>query len=315
MASLTFGKKLTIAGGKRRRGKKGLLNSKKKNASIFAEAENEADEELLGGERAMVNAGLVSQQREVAARKRRRVEELHKEALAQDASIFDYDGVYDEMKKKSDAESSAQADVPKKSKYVENFMATAKRREMETERVKERLLQKETKEEDALYGEATEKFVTGAYKKKLEERRQWDLEEAKRALEEEREDVTKKGNMNSFYSSMLNKLSRADASSTSDNPEKKRMQVPSSSADSEVKRSSASPLKTGTITIPESSSSSSSRPFATAPKVYEVGQIQRKMEAAAKSRRAPPRRTTPQEIKEARMRALRRRAAREALRA
>ena len=59
-------------------------------------------------------------------------------------------------------------------------------------------LLRERKAEDHLFGDK-EKFVTKAYKQKLEEDKKWLEEEAVRERKEEQEDVRKRGHMGDFY--------------------------------------------------------------------------------------------------------------------
>ncbi|XVE86844.1 hypothetical protein DITRI_Ditri18aG0067800 [Diplodiscus trichospermus] len=91
------------------------------------------------------------------------VEEQHKKALEEDPSVFDYDGVYDEMKEK-----------------------VVRPRIQDCE---ERKLVKEGSKEDHLY-EDKDKFVTGAYKKKLAEQAKWMEEERLCQLLEEKDDTS-----------------------------------------------------------------------------------------------------------------------------
>ncbi|KAG9450537.1 hypothetical protein H6P81_010502 [Aristolochia fimbriata] len=125
------------------------------------------------------------------------VEEQQKKALEEDPSVFDYDGVYDEMKQKI-AQPLMKDRQERKSKYIEKLMAKAKERERDHEIVYEKKLAKERSKDDHLYAEK-EKFVTSAYKKKLAEQAKWLEEERLRQLREEREDVTKKEDLSDFY--------------------------------------------------------------------------------------------------------------------
>ena len=59
-------------------------------------------------------------------------------------------------------------------------------------------LAKEREAEDYLFGEK-EKFVTGAYKRKLEEDKLWLEQEKRREAEEAKNDVVKTGHMGNFY--------------------------------------------------------------------------------------------------------------------
>ena len=63
----------------------------------------------------------------------------------------------------------------------------------------DRLL-RERKAEDHLFGDK-DKFVTAAYKKKLEEDKKWLEEEAIQEKIEAEEDVRKRGHMGDFYRS------------------------------------------------------------------------------------------------------------------
>lgn len=62
-------------------------------------------------------------------------------------------------------------------------------------------LAKERSAEDHLFGDK-EKFVTAAYKKKLEEDKKWLAEEKLREAQEVKNDVVKKGHMGDFYRSV-----------------------------------------------------------------------------------------------------------------
>ncbi|GMI89029.1 hypothetical protein like AT2G27285 [Hibiscus trionum] len=125
------------------------------------------------------------------------VEEQHKKALEEDPSVFDYDGVYDEMKEKA-VRPRVQDREERKPKYIHNLMKKAEQRKWEQEIVYERKLVKERSKEDHLYADK-DKFVTSAYKKKLAEQAKWMEEERLRQLREEKDDVTKKSDLTDFY--------------------------------------------------------------------------------------------------------------------
>lgn len=125
------------------------------------------------------------------------VEEQHKKALEEDPSVFDYDGVYDEMKEKA-VRPVAQDRQERKPRYIQALMDKAKVREREHEIIYERKLAKERTKEDHLFADK-DKFVTGAYKKKLAEQAKWLEEDRVRQLREDKEDITKKGDMTEFY--------------------------------------------------------------------------------------------------------------------
>lgn len=74
-------------------------------------------------------------------------------------------------------------------KYIQKLIDKAKEREREHEIIYERKLAKERIKEDDLYADK-DKFITGAYKKKLAEQARWLEEERLRELREEKHDVT-----------------------------------------------------------------------------------------------------------------------------
>ncbi|XP_065017797.1 uncharacterized protein LOC135644251 [Musa acuminata AAA Group] len=127
----------------------------------------------------------------------RKIDEQHKKAMEEDPSVFDYDGVYDEMKGKI-ARPKVQDRTERMSKYIETLMEKAKQCKREHEIVYERKLLKERSKDDHLFADK-EKFVTGAYKKKLAEQAKWLDEERLRQIREERDDVTKKSDLSDFY--------------------------------------------------------------------------------------------------------------------
>ena len=61
-------------------------------------------------------------------------------------------------------------------RYVGQLKQAAAVREIEQDRIYERVQLKERQKDDALYGDK-EKFVTGAYKRKLQEAKKWDEED------------------------------------------------------------------------------------------------------------------------------------------
>ena len=68
-------------------------------------------------------------------------------ALEQDASIYDYDGVYDEMKNEKNETAETKKAKDKKPKYMEALLKTAEKRQQLHERRTERKVQKEREAE------------------------------------------------------------------------------------------------------------------------------------------------------------------------
>lgn len=144
---------------------KGIKKDEKKGATKKVAA---------GRDRLVVNAQL-STFNELS----KKAEATAREAEMQvDPSVYDYDGVWDDMKsvdrKKQKAE---EADaLERKPKYMENLLQAAEIRKRDQLRAKERLLQKEREAEGEEYADK-ESFVTGAYKKQQEEMRKLEEEE------------------------------------------------------------------------------------------------------------------------------------------
>jgi len=95
-----------------------------------------------------------------------------------DSSIYDYDGVWEDMKavdrrKKKVEELDA---IERKPKYMESLLASAEVRKRDQLRAKEKMLQKEREEEGEEFKDK-EMFVTEAYKKQQEELKKLEEEE------------------------------------------------------------------------------------------------------------------------------------------
>lgn len=168
------------------------------------------------------------------------VEEQHKKALEEDPSVFDYDGVYDEMKEKIVRPKLVDRSE-KKSKYIELLMHKAKEREQEHEIIYERKLAKERSKEEDLYKDK-DKYVTSAYKKKLAEREKWMEEERLRKLREEKDDVTKKSDISDFYFNLSKNVAFGANDAKSKKPVKQGREVIAASSE-EPRPSASSPAE------------------------------------------------------------------------
>ena len=122
--------------------------------------------------------------RDLGAAQRRRAAQQAAQAAAVDPSIYDYDGVYDQMKADEKKKISARSGLSNTNhskpgaRYIGSLKQAAKVREREFDRVYERQLLKEQEQDKDTYGD-TERFVTAAYKKQLQESRKWDAEDRK----------------------------------------------------------------------------------------------------------------------------------------
>ena len=120
-------------------------------------------------------------------------------AKEEDASVFQYDEVYDEMQeKKRSAAIAAKKSVDRKPKYIANLMKHAEIRAREDERRTERKVQKEREAEGDEFRDK-EVFVTSAYRKKMEEMQKEEEEEQRKERIEAMLDVTKQRDMSGFY--------------------------------------------------------------------------------------------------------------------
>ena len=109
-----------------------------------------------------------------------------------------YDEVFDKMEETKAEESGNKKVVDRKPKYISKLLKQAEIRNQDEERRKERKVQKEREEEGDEFADK-EKFVTSAYRKKMEEMQKLDEEEKKKEAMEEMLDVTKQKDMSGFY--------------------------------------------------------------------------------------------------------------------
>lgn len=98
-----------------------------------------------------------------------------KKALEEDPTVFQYDEVYDDMEKERN-EKKEQAKGDRKPKYIHELLKTAERRNRENERRIEKQVQRDREKEGDMYKDK-EAFVTGAYKRKMEELKRLEEEE------------------------------------------------------------------------------------------------------------------------------------------
>ncbi|GLC36802.1 hypothetical protein PLESTB_000781500 [Pleodorina starrii] len=132
-----------------------------------------------------------------------KVQQMYEVALAEDPSVFDYDGVYDSIQEAREAPKQ-QDKVQRQSKYIASLLEQAQQRKREQDVLYERRMVKERQQEDHLYDDK-ERFVTSAYRRKLEEDKKWQEAERQRELEEQKNDVRKVGHMGNFYANLLTK--------------------------------------------------------------------------------------------------------------
>ena len=208
---------------------------KKKKSNVFDDGSDDDDDAGQGGDgvddtdrsglsgREQVNRQIAAEQ--AALRKRAQAAA----AAIEDPSVYDYDGAYDSFKQEEeDAKEAKKAqDADKKSRYIGDLLKAAKKREKERDAIYERKVAREQAEEDAQAEYVgKEKFITKAYKRKLEERKKWEAEEEEQRLEEEKNDVTKQTDgkaFGNFYANFNRNVSMGGKKRhDDDNAEKKR---------------------------------------------------------------------------------------------
>ena len=132
--------------------KKYGLQKARPTASAFGRLEDDGEEDESVGQAAMrVGEGL-----------RARAAATHRAAEAEDASVFDYDGVYDEMSRAKERQREALAAsrgmggdgaARPGARYISSIMEAHKAREIENDKAFERKMVKEAEEEAHLYGD------------------------------------------------------------------------------------------------------------------------------------------------------------------
>ncbi|KAG7263815.1 hypothetical protein CRUP_037302 [Coryphaenoides rupestris] len=98
-------------------------------------------------------------------------------ALAEDSTVYDYDGIYDDIQSQR-LESSKKIMGERKPKYINQLMKAVEERKKEQDRRDERKIQKEREAEGEEFADK-DAYVTAAYRQKLKERQE-ELEKEKR---------------------------------------------------------------------------------------------------------------------------------------
>lgn len=129
-------------------------------------------------------------------------------AIEQDSSIMQYDEVYEDVsnaqKARDEEEKRKELNMTRKDpKYIKGLMKAAAKRNLEGERRYERKSIRERKDEDQMY-EDKEKFITPAYKEKMEKLEEAEAEINRRDALDQLQDVTKQSGVAGFYRHFLN---------------------------------------------------------------------------------------------------------------
>ncbi|EGG06066.1 uncharacterized protein MELLADRAFT_72009 [Melampsora larici-populina 98AG31] len=126
------------------------------------------------------------------------------EAAKLDATVFEYDEVYDDMKsaEKQSKLAKEQSGVQRKPQYISGLIETAKQRQIDRVRAEDKMVQRERELEGAEFADK-DAFVTPAYLEQQAELRKAEEEEKLKA----EKGPTSKG-MSSFYKNILDEDSK-----------------------------------------------------------------------------------------------------------
>mmetsp|Transcript_40968 Transcript_40968/g.80634 ORF Transcript_40968/g.80634 Transcript_40968/m.80634 type:complete len:395 (+) Transcript_40968:112-1296(+) len=183
--------------------------------AVFGGGGDDDDEEEMRGLRqggtinvSAINKSIVAQQQSSA----QLTAKLKEDAMQEDATMYDYDGVYDSMQEeRGDKREQRKKDFDpssgyerKEARYIQQLKKSADIRKVDEERIFQVKLKKEADADAHIYGD-TEKFVTAAYKEKLSEMGRWKAEDARLKAREDATTVEGKTSMNGFYANLLTK--------------------------------------------------------------------------------------------------------------
>ena len=197
--------------------KRKATSQKKPTAPIAAFADEETDDGALAGTESSEMHRRGNEQvarHQLAAKQDARANAIREQALAQDASVFEYDAHHDshQSQKQKNTQTTDDERLARKSRYVATLMAKRDEREKEEEILRERRIIKEREKEDHLYRDK-DKFVTTAYKEKLAADKGWVERDQKK--DDADGDVGNKKDMSGFYQNFLGgRNSKGDASTS-----------------------------------------------------------------------------------------------------
>ena len=150
--------------------------------------------QLSQGRRQIVNKELSKDQ--LALRKR------NEQDLSSNGDIFDYDSHYESFSSLHHQQSQLKPDTyhntnpsteKKESRYISSLLHHSKLRQQEREIVMERKIAKvQAAEESKEEFQGKDRFITNAFKRKLQEREEWLKNDEVQRKKEEEDDVTKK---------------------------------------------------------------------------------------------------------------------------
>eukprot|EP00429_Kryptoperidinium_foliaceum_P006099 CAMPEP_0176016476 /NCGR_PEP_ID=MMETSP0120_2-20121206/7870_1 /TAXON_ID=160619 /ORGANISM="Kryptoperidinium foliaceum, Strain CCMP 1326" /LENGTH=295 /DNA_ID=CAMNT_0017349473 /DNA_START=68 /DNA_END=951 /DNA_ORIENTATION=+ len=167
-------------------------------SNAFGDDSSSEEEESGDNHRQRVNQQIAKEQAALRQRAQAALQQTD------DQNIYDYDGAYDSFHPQEDSKQQVKQEEPKKSRYIGDLLQVAQKRQREREIIHERKIAKEQALEDQSADYVgKEKFITKAYRRKLEERQQFLAEEEAQQVKDQANDVTKQGlGMAGFYGNL-----------------------------------------------------------------------------------------------------------------
>ena len=188
--------------------KKPTISFKKNTAfsKIEPEKENQSENPNAHFDRKLTNKQIKKAQ--VNSSKNRKSQMIVQQALEQDDEIFEYDAIHDQisstrLREKMEEDRRQKNQQNRAPKYIKQLMKTAAKRNLESERRYENRAIRDRKDEDHLY-EDKEKFVTPAFKAKMEQLAKAEKEEERLDAIDSMQSVEKQDGISGFYRHFLN---------------------------------------------------------------------------------------------------------------
>jgi coiled-coil domain-containing protein 55 len=174
-------------------------------------------------------------------------------AMSMDASIYDYDGVYDSIhtNKKTAVMTSTTTEDTRKSRYIEDLMKTAKVRKMERDIAYDRKVARDQQAEEEVEPEFRNKdrFITSSYKRQLEERHQYEQQESIRQKMDAQNDITQRSDGGFGIARFYGNITQQQQSTPWTNPDDDTRITPSiSTITQDQQNNNSSPLMRETST-------------------------------------------------------------------
>jgi len=144
-------------------------------------------------------------------KKSKQLEKEFVKILEQDPTTFQYDEVYDDVKKPKKEIEKPQKNKPK---YIQSLIEHHKKREQTKKLVTGSNMDK-----------YSEKFITAAYKEILQKRNQQEQEEAKCDAKDVADDVTKKKDIYDFYLNLHKNIAMGGDTEKTPEPEQKHTKI------------------------------------------------------------------------------------------